>query len=73
MIIYKGIFEKLKAAGYTTTRLRNEKLIPEAVLTNIRRGRSISLATLDKICSLTKLPVGELIEYREDDNENKSL
>lgn len=69
MIIYKDILSKLKAAGYPTTRLRNEKLLGEQSLGRIRHGETISLATLDTICRLTQLPVSELIEYVPDDKE----
>ena len=67
MIIYKGIFAKLKAAGYTTTRLKKEKLIPESTLSRIRAGEMVNLSTIDTICRLTKLPIFEIIEYVEDD------
>lgn len=66
MIIYKDILQKLKDAGYTTTRLRKEKLIPESTLTRIRNGEPIKTDTLGVICQLTGLPVEELIEYHPD-------
>ena len=33
MIIYKDILAKLNSAGYNTTRLRREKLLPESTIT----------------------------------------
>lgn len=66
MILYKDILTKLKDAGYTTTRLRKEKLIPESTLTRIRNGEPIKTDTLDLICNLTGLPVEDLIEYKRD-------
>jgi putative transcriptional regulator len=66
MIVYKDILGKLKDAGYSTARLRKEKLIPEQTLTNIRANKPINTKTLDTICKLTGLPVGELIEYKND-------
>lgn len=66
MIVYKDILAKLKNAGYNTTRLRHEKILAESTLTNIRTNKSISTDTIDLICRLTKLPVQELIEYRDD-------
>lgn len=35
--IYKDIFTKLEKAGYTTYRLRQENILSESVLTNIRQ------------------------------------
>lgn len=63
MIIYKDILSKLKEAGYNTTRLRREKLLPESTITSLRHNKSISISSLDIICELTGLPVEELIEH----------
>lgn len=64
MIIYKDILGKLKAAGYSSTRLRREKLISESILTKIRNNQPITTDTLNTICELTGLPISELIEYK---------
>ena len=66
MIVYKDILEKLKDAGYNTTRLRKEKLLPQSTITRINNNLPINLPTLNTICELTGLPVEELIEYRKD-------
>ena len=66
MIIYKDILTKLKDAGYTTTRLRREKLLPESTITRIRKNQTITTETLGVICELTGLPVEELVEYRKE-------
>ena len=66
MIIYKDILQKLKDAGYTTTRLRREKILSESTLTKLRTNKAISTETLGLICKLTGLPVEELIEYKID-------
>lgn len=66
MIIYKDILQKLKEAGYTTTRLRREKIMGESTITRIRNGEPIKTDTLGLICQLTGLPVEELIEYHSD-------
>lgn len=63
MIIYKDILKKLKAAGYSSLRLRKEGLIGQAAIQSLRHGKDISMATLDKICDLTGLPINDLIEY----------
>ena len=66
MIVYKDILEKLKTAGYNTTRLRKEKVLPQSTLTRLKNNLPINIPTLEKICELTGLPVEELIEYRKD-------
>ena len=65
MIIYKDILSKLRAAGYSTSRIRTEKLLTESTLTRLRNNRAISTATLDKICELTGLQPADLLEYRK--------
>lgn len=65
MIIYKDILDKLKSAGYNTTKLRREKILPESVLTRIRHNQAITTDTLDIICNLTDLEVQDLIEHRK--------
>ena len=73
MIIYKDIITKLKTAGYTTRKIRDEKILPESTLTKLRHNKPINLATLDKICELTGLQPADLIEYVAEDKppENK--
>lgn len=64
MIIYKNVLEKLKEAGYNTTRIRKEKILSESTLTKLRNNEPINLETLDKICELTGADIPELIERR---------
>lgn len=64
LIIYKNILEKLKEAGYNTTRIRKEKILSESTLTKLRNNEPINLETLDKICELTGADIPELIERR---------
>ena len=68
MIVYKNILEKLKAAGYTTYRLRTEKIISQSVLTRIRNGESLSVDTLNKICTILNCDVSDIMEIRPDYN-----
>lgn len=65
MIIYKDILKKLKESGYSSARLRKEKLLSESVISRLRHNQSISIDTLDIICDLTDLSVEDLIEYKK--------
>lgn len=63
-ILYKiDILKELRERGYTSTRLRQEKLIGEGTLTRIRRGETINFDTLSTICELLECNVGDIIEY----------
>lgn len=66
MILYKNIFEKLKECGYTTYRLRKEKILSESIIQRIREGQPISTETIDILCKLTNSKVEDLIEYKEE-------
>ena len=67
MIRYKNILQRLKEAGYNTGRIRQEKLLAESVLANLRANKPISMNSLNEICRLCQCRVEELIEYVPDD------
>ena len=70
MIKYKiDVFEKLKDCGYNQTRLQKENLLPKQTMTNIKAGKSITLETLNKICIMSKLQPGDIIEVVPTDEE----
>lgn len=56
----------LKNAGYSSTRLRNEKLLGESYMTQLRKGEMVSWKALETICSLLNCQPGDLIEYIEE-------
>lgn len=63
-IQYKiDIMQALKDAGYNTNRIRQEKLIGQATLQQIRHGKLVSWATMETICELLQCQPGDLIEY----------
>ncbi len=69
MIRFKiDVIEALKNKGYTTTKIRNEKIIPEGTLTRIRKndGAPVSTATLNVICNILKKQPGQIIEWIPD-------
>lgn len=53
----------LKAAGYSSTRLRKEKLIGESYMTQLRHGELVSWKTIETICRLLNCQPGDLVEY----------
>lgn len=69
-IVYKiDIMQALKEKGYTTYKMRSEKMIGESYLQQIRSGEVVSNACLAKLCELLQCQPGDLIEYvREGDN-----
>ena len=52
-IRYKvDIMAKLKEKGYSSTKIREEKLIGQSYLQQLRHGELVSWKTLDTICTL---------------------
>ena len=63
-IQYKvDIMAELKKRGYSSTKIREEKLIGQSYLQQIRHGELGSWKTLDTICSLLECQPGDLVEY----------
>lgn len=56
------ILAALKEAGYSTYRIRNEKLIGERALQQIRQGELVSWAVMEKLCELLNCEPGDLVE-----------
>ena len=72
MLKYKmDILNALKEIGFTSYKIRQEKLIGEAQLTKIRKGEIASKETLNTICKILKCQPGDILEYVEDDNEEE--
>ncbi len=70
MIKYKvDVFQELKKKGYNQARIQKEKLLPAQTAQNIKAGKSITLETLNKICIMTKLQPGDIIEVEPTDEE----
>ena len=66
-IEYKiDILSELKAAGYSTYRLRKEKLLGEDTMQKIRRSELVSWENIATICRLLQCQPGDIIEYVED-------
>lgn len=61
----KNILAELKEKGYNTTRLRNEKLLAEKTIQQLREKKLVSWMNIDRICKLLECQVGDILEYRE--------
>lgn len=67
MIIYnKNIMNELKSKGYSSYRLRSEKILSEKVMTDIRNNK-VTMATLNRVCHLLDCQPGDILQYVPDD------
>ena len=70
MIRYKiDIIEELAKHGYTTTRLRKEKLLSESTLQRIRNGENLKLSTINDVCLMLRCQPNDIIEIKPSDDE----
>lgn len=64
MLKYKiDVLEALKEKGYSSYKIRKDKLIGESQLTKIRSGEIASKETLNTICGLLDCQPGDILEY----------
>ena len=67
-IIYKKeIVPALKEAGYSTYRLRQDKLFGERTIQKFRKGEIVNADNLALLCNLMKCQPGDLLEYVPDE------
>lgn len=57
------ILTALKAAGYTTHKLRKEKILAEVTIQKLRHGQIVSWAQIERLCALLDCQVGDLVYY----------
>lgn len=63
-IVYDRLFELLKERGYTTYKIRQEKLIGQGTLTAIKNGTGgLDAKTIARLCEVLDCQPGDLMEY----------
>lgn len=68
MLKYKmDVIGSLKQIGFTSYKIRQDKLIGEAQLQKIRTGEIASKETLNTICKLLNCQPGDILEYVPDE------
>ncbi|MCH5261144.1 MAG: helix-turn-helix transcriptional regulator [Lachnospiraceae bacterium] len=66
-IKYKfDVLGALKAAGYTSYRLRRERIFGERVIQQLRDGEVVSWKTIDTLCTLLNCQPGDIVEHTPD-------
>lgn len=66
------VLAALREVGYTQNKIRNEKLIGQSYLTQLRHGELVSWKTIETICELLKCQPGDILEYVPDAEEGNS-
>lgn len=63
-ISYKKMFALLEANGWTTYRIRKEKLIGQGTLTALKNGTGgLDSKTINRLCDVLDCQPGDLMEF----------
>ena len=60
---YDKLFALMKERGLTTYRIRQDKIISEGTLTNLRNNNPVSTETISSLCRVLKCQPGDIMEY----------
>lgn len=67
MIKYKiDIIHALKTIGYSTYKIRKEKIFTEGQLQQIRDNKLLTQEALNKVCTLLNCQPGDILEFIPD-------
>lgn len=70
MIKYKiDIIQALKNKGYSTYKIRKEKIFNESQLQQMRENKILAQDALNKVCTLLDCQPGDILEYVPDDTK----
>lgn len=72
-VLYRiDVLAMLKEKGYSTYRLRKEKLLGEATIQTIRNGTLVSWENIGRICAMLDCQPGDILEYIPDEKSAES-
>ena len=70
MYKYKiDVMKELSERGFTSTRMRKEKILSEATMQNLRKGKGITTETLNTICVILRCQPSDVLEIIPTDEE----
>ena len=74
MIKYKiDVLHALKNAGFTTYRLRKDKILGEATIQKLRNFELVSWENVNTICKLLSCQPGDMMEYVPGNKEESNV
>ena len=60
------ILKALKDHGFSTYRLRKDRVFGESTISQLRNGEIVYGKTLEKLCSILECQPGDIIEFRKE-------
>ena len=70
MVFKVNVLQALKDKGYSTYRIKNEKLLSQSTLQKLREGKPVSWENIEAFCRLLEMQPGDLLEYKSDTLES---
>ena len=64
-----NILAALKEKGYTSNKIRKEKIMSESTMQKFRTGEMVSTDNIARLCKLLDCQPGDILEYVPDENE----
>ena len=61
------VLAALKEKGYTTYRVRKDKLLSESTVQKLRNSLPVSWENIETLCQLLHCQPGDLMEYEDDE------
>ena len=71
MVFKINVLQALKDKGYSTYRIKNEKLLSQSTLQKLREGKPVSWENIEAFCRLLELQPSDLLEYKPDTARNE--
>ena len=69
-ISYQKLFQLLELKGWTTYKIRKEKLIGQGTLTALKNGTGgLDSKTISRLCEVLDCQPGDLMEYISDETK----
>ena len=63
-IRYKiNLLNALKEAGYSTYRIRKDKLLSESTVQKLRNNTAVSWENIEQLCRLLECQPGDILEF----------
>ena len=71
MVFKINVLQALKDKGYSTYRIKNDKLLSQSTLQKLREGKPVSWENIETFCRLLEIQPGELLEYNPDTEDDE--
>ena len=66
-----NVLQALKDKGYSTYRIKNDKLLSQSTLQKLREGKPVSWENIETFCRMLEIQPGELLEYNPDTEDDE--